>query len=380
MSSFPAPTAAMQRAALGDVSNLSPGRRLDTIPSPFKKVYSPAKLAPPVCSPGPAVDVIRQSPPSEADVVSPVSDADVDRSRCHAASLGIDDADIHSQQRARTSSEVNTSRETETETESDDETETETECGSETDPYILTDDSLVSPSTAIDRNAWSSSPTCTQQPSRTPRRRSSRKALPIIFFGTPSASEHDKRAKYDSKLRERRLLRRDSLELARRRTLTQSEVSSSVPAHLKHRGSEEDETQDGNEHEKSDAPTSDDATSDETETRDRASSEPGDEMETGEVEKVEVEEEEDEELQPSPCLRPTQIAHELPSLLSLAPEAASAEEDVKETAIESTLGAAPQQDAGKEIQQDGKRWAVLQELSELLTKPFCRSAGIERQR
>lgn len=42
---------------------------------------------------------------------------------------------------------------------------------------------------------------------------------PPIFFGTPSKAEHERRAKYETHLRERRLLRKDSLDLARRRTI-----------------------------------------------------------------------------------------------------------------------------------------------------------------
>ena len=373
------PPAAMQRAALGDVSNLSPARRGDTIPSPFKKNYSTVKLAPPVCCSGPVVEVDQEEHTSPttaaAAVVSLESEATTaDRSISPAASYDTEDAELNSQQRTRTSSETNIS--SETETESEEQSETETECGSETDPYILTDDSLVSPRTATDPSGSSSSPTRVQQPARTPRRRSSRKALPIIFFGTPSASEHDKRAKYDSKLRERRLLRRDSLDLARRRTLTQTEVSNSVPAHLKSRGSEEDETQVANEGSHAQAP--DDFTADETETRAQVSSEQEDEEDRSE-EQVEEEEEEEEE-PPSPCLRPTQIGCELPSLLPIAQGTDLEEGLAKETATESLLDAAPQIIAEKEVDHDGEHYALPRGTSELLIKPIYRSAGIERRR
>lgn len=56
-----------------------------------------------------------------------------------------------------------------------------------------------------------------------PRTRSTRAKTPV-FFGTPSKDELDHRDRYSRKVRERRLLRRDSLDLARRKTLTMDEV------------------------------------------------------------------------------------------------------------------------------------------------------------
>ena len=53
--------------------------------------------------------------------------------------------------------------------------------------------------------------------------------MPVIFFGTPSTAEHEKRAKYERRLRERRVLRRDSLDLARRRTMTAVELQATLP-------------------------------------------------------------------------------------------------------------------------------------------------------
>ncbi|PWN38047.1 uncharacterized protein FA14DRAFT_170791 [Meira miltonrushii] len=44
------------------------------------------------------------------------------------------------------------------------------------------------------------------------------RAPPPIFFGTPSKAEHDRRHKYQAKLRTRRLLRKDSIELTRRKS------------------------------------------------------------------------------------------------------------------------------------------------------------------
>ncbi|KDN43011.1 hypothetical protein K437DRAFT_269259 [Tilletiaria anomala UBC 951] len=61
------------------------------------------------------------------------------------------------------------------------------------------------------------------------RRRKRRKPLPVIFFGTPSTAEHERRVKYETKLRERRLLRRDSLDLARRRTMTAADLERTLP-------------------------------------------------------------------------------------------------------------------------------------------------------
>ncbi|CAO1629258.1 unnamed protein product [Parajaminaea phylloscopi] len=50
----------------------------------------------------------------------------------------------------------------------------------------------------------------------------------LIFFGTPSESEHLQRKTYTNKLRQQRLKRRDSLELARRTTLTLEEVQAAA--------------------------------------------------------------------------------------------------------------------------------------------------------
>lgn len=52
--------------------------------------------------------------------------------------------------------------------------------------------------------------------------------LPVVFFGTPSTAEHQRRAKYERRLRERRVLRRDSLDLARRRTMTTAELQAAL--------------------------------------------------------------------------------------------------------------------------------------------------------
>ncbi|PWN49446.1 hypothetical protein IE53DRAFT_369757 [Violaceomyces palustris] len=56
---------------------------------------------------------------------------------------------------------------------------------------------------------------------------------PLVFFGTPSKAEYERRVKYETKLRERRLLRRDSLDLARRRTIifdNRSDSDDTTPA------------------------------------------------------------------------------------------------------------------------------------------------------
>lgn len=52
--------------------------------------------------------------------------------------------------------------------------------------------------------------TCTSKPKN--------RAPPPIFFGTPSKAEHDRRHKYQARLRTRRLLRKDSIELTRRKS------------------------------------------------------------------------------------------------------------------------------------------------------------------
>ena len=60
------------------------------------------------------------------------------------------------------------------------------------------------------------------------RRRRRRLAPPPIFFGTPSAAGHERQTKYETKMRTRRLLRRDSLELARRKS-TGAEAVKAAP-------------------------------------------------------------------------------------------------------------------------------------------------------
>ncbi|KAN0059858.1 hypothetical protein ACQY0O_008432 [Thecaphora frezii] len=43
--------------------------------------------------------------------------------------------------------------------------------------------------------------------------------MQLVFFGTPSAAEHEIRRQYEAHIRRKKLIRRDSLDLARRRTL-----------------------------------------------------------------------------------------------------------------------------------------------------------------
>lgn len=52
--------------------------------------------------------------------------------------------------------------------------------------------------------------------------------VPAIFFGTPCKAEHERRAKYGSRLRDRRLLRKDSLELARRKSVGNANTDKKV--------------------------------------------------------------------------------------------------------------------------------------------------------
>lgn len=51
-------------------------------------------------------------------------------------------------------------------------------------------------------------------------------ASTTIFFGTPCKEEHERRAKYQAKMRTRRILRKDSIELARRKSAGNSSASS----------------------------------------------------------------------------------------------------------------------------------------------------------
>ncbi|PWN30025.1 hypothetical protein BDZ90DRAFT_3005 [Jaminaea rosea] len=69
---------------------------------------------------------------------------------------------------------------------------------------------------------------------------SSSSSPPRVFFGTPSSSEKEQRRRYSTRIRERRLLRRDSLELARRKTLTLEEVEEAARAVRQERKAKED--------------------------------------------------------------------------------------------------------------------------------------------
>lgn len=67
---------------------------------------------------------------------------------------------------------------------------------------------------------------------------------PPVFFGTPSATEQEKRLKYETRMRERRIMKKDSLELAKpRRSLAPSEPAEGI--RMADQDSEKEEGEEG---------------------------------------------------------------------------------------------------------------------------------------
>lgn len=102
---------------------------------------------------------------------------------------------------------------------------------SSSDCTTISSISLCSPSSTLTTDADQDQPSASDEGDSSTgvkRRRRRRLAPPPIFFGTPSAAGHERQAKYETKMRTRRLLRRDSLELARRKS-TSAEVIKAAP-------------------------------------------------------------------------------------------------------------------------------------------------------
>lgn len=86
---------------------------------------------------------------------------------------------------------------------------------------LLTDDDAGS--------SWCSMSSYPQKEAYVTVRHRSEQVPPSIFFGTPSRAEEERRVKYQTRIRTRRLLRKDSIELARRKSGGRSSTSTVVP-------------------------------------------------------------------------------------------------------------------------------------------------------